>query len=379
MSNQPFDLEVIQPRERPLSSDIDLISSYGAAALKELMSQLGASQSGPMVPPGCAGFLGTGFQPAFGTGLTITLQPGLGFINNGNPVFGVGGIAGLNDLGNYRTLSLTALETITVPAANPANGRYDIIEVSNAALLTDTTSRDVLDTTTGIFVPSPLAKTLTFNCNGRSTVNGTGPINYKTGTPAGSPTPPNADPGYVIIGQVYVPAAASSLNNGSVTDFRRLIYPGGNFQVQSQFYVDAVHATASAFAGAGLGPFTTPGMSVAAYYGTPQAGAPSVNIIVWPVATNALGIATPGTGQRVATGSPNPIGWQDMGGSAFPINPTIQATLNAMGYAIGPGTIVYTHTLQMFSLNTAYAGYSGASGGVGYGSAWIVGNNDRAG
>lgn len=379
MANQPFDLEVIQPRERPLSSDIDLISSYGAAALKELLAQLclgsnlGSSASTPMVPTGCVGFLGTGFTPAFGSGLTITLQPGLGFMNNGTPVFSVGDVAGLNDLGNYRALSLTAVETITVPAANPSNGRYDIIEVSTAALLTDTTSRDVLDTTTGIFVPSPLAKTLTVNCNGRSTVNSTGPINYKTGTPAGSPVPPNPDSGYVTIAQVYVPAAASSFNNGSVTDFRRLIYPGGNMQAMANFHIDASNATAS------LNRAIAPaGMSMAIQY-TGFAGLLQASVILWPVATNALGLSLPATLQRQATGSPNPVSFVDGGVTSFAIGSTQQSQLNAMGFAIGPGTIVLESVLQGYAMNTAYPGSSGASGAAGYGSVFIVANNDLGG
>lgn len=242
MANQPFDEEVINQRERPLSSDINLVSSYSPLAMMELIAQACSGRTSfandaaaPMVPVGAARFIGAGFKARAPGGLNVSLSPGLGFFNDNTPLLAFQNIAGLNYPSIFKPLSLTAAEVIAVPGADPSNPRIDIIEVkvsSGGGLrLTDSTSRDILDPTTGIFAPGAVFKTLTFNLNGTATIGGIGPINYKVGTPSGSPSVPAADAGYVAIAAINVAAAASSIAANDIIDLRGYLAAGNQISL----------------------------------------------------------------------------------------------------------------------------------------------------
>lgn len=242
MANNPFDREVINQLERPLSSDANKAYSYVDQQVREVLYELLASRVGLgsdaaryLPAAGGAGFIGAAFKARGVTGaLKIALDPGLGFFNdNINSAFAVGGVPGVDDLSFIKPLSLTLPETINIPAADPTNGRIDIIEVQFDRRLADPTSRDVLVPSTGAFTPSVVNKTLTYNQNGRSTVNGAGSINYKAGTPGASPLPPTTDAGYAVIAQVFVPPLATALGPTCVMDLRQMLFPAGQGQIRA--------------------------------------------------------------------------------------------------------------------------------------------------
>jgi hypothetical protein len=169
MADKPFDREVINVRERPLSSDVDLIGSYADQAIRETLRQIYSKRtsfSDPTNVPSPSGFIGSAFAPraAAVPAMTVTVKAGLGFIDNPADVpFTVGGVSGVNDLSPFKPLTLTADEVITVPAADPVNPRIDIIEVQYDRRLQDASSRDILNPITGIFAPGAVNKTLSFN------------------------------------------------------------------------------------------------------------------------------------------------------------------------------------------------------------------------
>lgn len=286
MADSPFDREVINKNERPISSDVNEVGSYADLALRELLLNLMAGRnslnddSRKILPvANTAAFLGAGFkaratsQPTGGS-LAVSLDPGLGWFNDNTPVSGLGSpvvSGGVNDLSVLKPLSLTATETIAIPAADPSHGRVDLIEVQVDRRFMDPTSRDILNVTTGAFVPNSVNKTLSYNQNGRSTVNGVGSINYKTGTPAISPTAPAVDPGYVAVAYVGVTTNATFVQQSDIVDLRTPLDFHGILHVGFSFIYN----------GAGTGQAQKPQMlSIAAPPGVQigvvsQPGAPS--------------------------------------------------------------------------------------------------------
>lgn len=239
MSGKPFDRQVINQLERPLSTDVNQISTYADQALRELFLNIyssrmavGSDLQSVQPPTGAVAFIGAGFRARGATStLQVWLDPGLGFLNDGITGVSVGSVSGVDDREAIKPLSLTARETITVPAADASNPRIDLIEVKVDRRLTDPSSRDVMNPSSGAFQPGTVLKTLTYNQEGRSTVNGVGSINYKTGTPAATPTGPVLDSGYLPIAQVYVNANATAIGATGVMDLRRMLFEGGALRI----------------------------------------------------------------------------------------------------------------------------------------------------
>jgi hypothetical protein len=259
MSNSPFDREVINFLERPLSSDINMAESYLDQTLRELVDRLmlprasNVDANSASVPP--SGFIGAGFFPAPASvlGMTVVLKPGLGFlVDTSTQTAAVGSVVGLNDLARYKPALLTAEQSITVPAA-PAgpNSRIDIIEVKlNSRTLTDSTSRDVFDVGSQAFVASSVNKTLSWKADGSVSVvasptNSTGAIGYKTGVPGVVPVAPATTAGYIKIGEVLVGSAVVTLDADVIKDLRVILSPYGLTTVSAEAAVVATGGSAA--------------------------------------------------------------------------------------------------------------------------------------
>lgn len=238
MANNPFDREVINAMERPLSTDHNTEFSYADYALRYFLMQLYSMRAGPVndvaVPiptaAGGANFLGAGYKvrPVGSGAMQVQLDPGLGFYNDGaTATFALGGVVGVNDLAVVKPLVLSAKETIAVPTANAVNPRIDIIEVTLDRYLTDPSSRDIFNPTATQFLPNLVNKTISYSQAGRSTVNASGSINYKTGTPAATPVAPAVDPGYVKIAEIDVRAGVTAVRALDIRDYRLMASPGG--------------------------------------------------------------------------------------------------------------------------------------------------------
>lgn len=374
MANNPFDEEIINTLERPLSSDINMASSYSAYSLMSSTAHEFAQrasfhtqQANPMVPVGSAAFLSAGFlcQPISPAGLQVTLTAGLGFFNDNTPTLNVGGISGLNAPSVFKPLTLTAAEAINIPAADPSNTRIDIIEVLVTAgggrRLADSTSRDILNTQTGTFVPAAVFKTLTYNLNGTSTVNGTvgvAPIIYKTGTPSGSPSAPSVDAGYVKIAEVTVGANVSSVSGTNIRDFRVPLLPGGYLQGQGLL---AVSPSAAQF-GSGLG--LPAGVCAAATFGGGPNTPIQANIFFWPAPTGYSMNVNPSSTVDSISNSKLLVPQLPL----FATTPTLlgstdAALLTSQGFVVSTNQPVFKLAVPF---GTASAGFTGAAGSVGF-------------
>jgi hypothetical protein len=233
MSGAPYDRTIINLRERPISSDINVLQSQIDRAQRFLLKQLfgrGLTTGAPAVSTPSLGFIGSGFwvRPASPATMQVVVKAGLGYIDLPSDVpTAIGGVTGLDDSESYKPLVLLADQTINVPAADGANPRIDIVEVKVRRQTTDSTSRDVFNVTTEAFDPALLAKTLSFGLDGSATINGSGPINYKTGTPAGVPVAPTTDTGYVKIAEVLVGTGVVTVTESKITDLRGILAPYG--------------------------------------------------------------------------------------------------------------------------------------------------------
>lgn len=270
MAGNPFDREVFNPRERPLSPDQNLLASYADLEMREVfansfLKRVSLSDDGnaPMITAGQAKFLGDGFRvkAASPAAMQVVVRSGLGWINSGSSDLSIGGLSGMDDRSLYKPLSLTANEVIVVPAA-PGVGleRTDIIEVAVDRRLADSTSREILNPGTGIFAAGPINKTLTYNQNGRSSVNGSGSINYKTGTPAaaGTSVAPATTAGYVKISEVLVDAGVTTIVQNKIKDLRSMMWANGYRDLSVAFDNSVFGVSLSAPAGVQLGVVFTP-------------------------------------------------------------------------------------------------------------------------
>lgn len=239
--NNPFDRVIINPRERPLSSDINLLQSEVDVTLREVLKQamlrradidnLQPDNNRPGTPT--TGFFGDGFMvrqnsPA---GLSVRVAPGIGFAYAPADVpSAVGGISGVDDTSNYKPLVLLSEAVISgIPAGPTApNYRYDIIEVRTNRAAGNPLSRDVLDPGTGAFVASTVNKNLGYTLDGsvgvvNAPADSTAAISYKVGVAGLAPSPPTATPGYMIIGSVIVTGGLASITRANLFDVRQVL------------------------------------------------------------------------------------------------------------------------------------------------------------
>lgn len=247
MPDEAFSRVVINPRERPLSSDINQLQSEAARTMRELVRAMflrhaldPAVVSSSFTP--ISGFLGDGFFVTAGGALTHTIKAGLGFIFDSLATASdIGGVSKVDDRSPYYPAYLSADQTISSPAA-PGIGleRVDIIEVALDRRLADSSSRDVLNTGTGIFDPTLELKTLAFLLDGRTGVvaspgNSTTGISLKSGSTQAAGTyaasngvtgVPATTAGYTRIGVIIV-TNAGAVVQGDVRDERFLMSPDG--------------------------------------------------------------------------------------------------------------------------------------------------------
>lgn len=230
MANSIFDQTILNPRERPLTSDINQLQSQLYRTVREMYRQQFKRQNAAN-GTGFAqtGFIGDSFQveadsPA---SLTVYVRSGIGFIEDsaGNAT-DINSITGLDDLCPYKPVALDSNQALTVPTPDPADPRIDIIEVKYDRRAENPLSRDIFTSSSPWnFVATLVNKTLAWILQGRVSTNGSAAINYKTGTPAAVPVAPSTTAGYIKIGEVYVPAAAASV--AVLRDTRKILSPYG--------------------------------------------------------------------------------------------------------------------------------------------------------
>lgn len=307
MATNPFDRLVINPRERPLSSDINQAESVLDRSMRQLLDGLfsvrtsntddTARSSGPV-----SGFLGDGFKVDYVSASQVSLRPGTGFIVDATAQdANIDGVAGLDDLARYKPVYLSATQTISgIPAAPAApNKRVDIIEVRMNRVLGDLSSRDVLNPSTGVFAPGSVYKSMGYALDSNvgivsAPADSTAAISYKVGVAGLAPAVPATTSGYVRVATVYWDLASSP--DGVVGDWRKYLSPYG------------------------IG-------KVAATIEVPSGGAPSITSLIAP----------PGVKVSVTTAGP----------SVVPTNP------------VGFGLLVHAGDLTYATANAFMYGFTG--------------------
>jgi len=238
MANQPFDREIMNTRERPISGDLNTAQTELDRSVRAILQAEHLYRTPtvgmdftpiPIVPALSAGFQGNGFRvhASNPVGLSIVIESGLGWFNANTTESGIGGISGLDDPDPMRPLVNPAALTYTLSVApDGVNPRIDIVEVKLNRLIGDPTTRDILNPGTGVFAPGAVNKTLSY-VNSPITTNGAGGINYKTGVAAGVPVAPAVSAGYVKIAEVLVGNGVASIAQNKIQDLRRMLFPGG--------------------------------------------------------------------------------------------------------------------------------------------------------
>lgn len=238
MPGKVFDRTVFNPLERPLSSDQNQLQSEIYRTVNGLgwIDVAGRAGVGDPLPAARSTFVGSAFFPySDATGMTVTLLGGWGWIYDPTATASnIGGISQINDAGDVYPIYLSTTQNLAVPAADAANPRIDIIEVKLDRRFENPLTRDVFDPALEVFNPTLLNKTLTYDVLGRTSINGSAAINYKTGTPAGSPAAPSVTAGYVKIAEVYVGAAVTVIRQIDIADYRRLCAPGNILEMNAR-------------------------------------------------------------------------------------------------------------------------------------------------
>jgi hypothetical protein len=251
----PFDQVIINPRERPLSTDINLAQSQIMQTLGEFWRRLyatRASETSPLsVTPG-TGFIADGFMVTAQSpnAAGVLVKAGMGLFQNGTDlVVGVDGISGLDDLNVLKPLSLTTDLAVPLLTPLPSSGfeRYDIIEVLYDRQVGNPLSRDVLDPVAGVFNPTLVNKTMGFNLNGnyssvQAPAASTNPIGYKAGIQAavGAGSIPLTTSGYVRVGIIYTSNGQTVVIPSNIADTRRLLFPGNVVSVDMTYAINTV-------------------------------------------------------------------------------------------------------------------------------------------
>lgn len=228
MSNAPFDRVVINPREKPLSEDIDRAQSQLDRSLRLLVEQLFSETTGIAND----GFLQGGFKVVEQSplGMFVRVKRGLGFMSQGDQVASnINGVSGLDDRHAYKPMVLNGDVVFTVPVAPVApNTRIDIIEVKASFLVGDPSTRQVLNETSGQFEPDSVNKTLSHILDTQtgtvvSPAPSTQALSYKQGVVANPGLAPATTSGYIKIAEIAVGSSVASIGNGDITDFRALL------------------------------------------------------------------------------------------------------------------------------------------------------------
>lgn len=233
---RPFKRTVINPRERPLSSDINAGASAIDAEVRHLVRQLFASRfnlANPVALP-TFGLFNNGLRvvPSAGGGMAVDVTPGLGYMTAPTDVpTDIGGAIGVNDTEAVKPVFLSAVQTLALAAA-PSAGleRYDLIEVAYARVLGEAESRDVFDAGTEQFVPTLVNKALSFDLLGQtgavvSPAASTAALSVKRGVAAttGTAAFPAVTSGYQPLAYVHVLNGAVSIVAADIADYRRLV------------------------------------------------------------------------------------------------------------------------------------------------------------
>lgn len=233
MANKPFEYTIINPLERPTSTDINQLQAQAHYDVRLLAEQLFA---------GAEGFVGDSAKavPLSVPSLGFSWTPGIMF-TVGTAENNIGAISGLSDSYLYKATNI-AYRPFNVTTAPATSGyvRYDLLEVralTGSERLTDSTSVGIFNPSLGSFnVATSKYKTLTSSLDPLTTVEeiaynvtGTAPLVYKSGQEIAYPgawslvPKPTVDSGYLAVAYIRRFEGQTEITSGVIEDARTLL------------------------------------------------------------------------------------------------------------------------------------------------------------
>jgi len=129
MAGNSWDREIINTRERPLSSDINALQSQLDRTLRDVLMKMfvgRASATSDISDTPNSGFIGDSLKcrPSNPVGNSLKVAAGLGFMYSpGDTPAAIGGLSGLDDLSFYKPLPLLADANLVGLPAGPGAGQ----------------------------------------------------------------------------------------------------------------------------------------------------------------------------------------------------------------------------------------------------------------
>lgn len=242
----PFQRRVINPLQRPLSSDLNLQAFYDSVTQSYMAGAVYSASPGGN-PTFETGFVGNSFRCfASTTSREVVVQKGVGFIAQAAQD-AVGGIVGVNS-GSYSPVVCEPDDPdaagLYLPCDELAAGlnRIDIVCVASPNYPTAYENIGILNPTASTF--SFLNKPTQFTENAFQLAPGTPDfLKVVTGTATGgTPVAPSVPSGYLEIARIYVPNGTSNLSNSDIEDRRPVLIPHGGRAMTLEFnsYLGAV-------------------------------------------------------------------------------------------------------------------------------------------
>lgn len=225
---------IFQNLEKPLSSDWNLFQSYIDLTTRNfwrfLFAKRASIAAGSDANTAPEGFLADSFKirPQSPASMNVVLTAGLGIQDNpASETQDIDGVSGVDDDGRSKPIVLSDDLVFAVPAAG-GSLRIDLIEVQASYLSTDSSPGEVFNVSTRKFDPATWNKALIWDLllrSGQGSGAASAPLYYKVGTPGGPA--PSVDTGYIALGYVRVPAAATTVPEGQIIDSRKYLNPNG--------------------------------------------------------------------------------------------------------------------------------------------------------
>lgn len=205
-------------RERITSTDFNDATNLLNRGMLEMLASSSGRQTGVV----------HGLQASItGVGLAVSVSAGLAVFDNGTPTTA--------DDSVFEWLELGSSTSVNVPAADPANPRWDVIEIAASDVVELSALRDVFNPALGTFTPQTLEK------RRRSAPT----ISVRSGTPAATPVFPAGIAGVIPLAYILVPATVAVLTAGDEVLCRPLL--GGGEQ-SGQFVGGGINVAAAGLA-----------------------------------------------------------------------------------------------------------------------------------
>ena len=237
----PFQRRVINPLQRPLSSDLNLQAFYDSVTQSYLAGALYTGDVFSGTNYFREGFIGRGFQAnKDGSSRGVIVWRGLGFgYVSLNDTEGVGGIAGVNEQAYAPVVCqpsdpTSAGVSLSVDALASGYARIDVVALKAPCVLTDYQNVGIANPSSSTFALSPKPQQLSFNVVVSEASGDLVVIKGAEVVLPNTPTAPALPSGYIALAHIAVPVGSGLLSASDITDYRRQILPSG----QARFSVD---------------------------------------------------------------------------------------------------------------------------------------------